>query len=694
MSHAMPAVSKGERSPVARASVILMGWAAFMIVTGGLILQPSNIGWMETGDGRQHLLGWLFYSRSEWAFPLGLNPAYGLDVSSALIYSDSLPILAIPLKALGTLFPDGGQYFGIWVLACFVLQACFAYKIAGFITADPILRVLIAGFAAFAPPMVWRLHGHISLVSHFLILAGFYLFLCSLTARRPLAFAVLLAAAAAIHSYLFVMVAAIWAASLLQSLWDKRVSFGAAAIEVALAIGLVVIVCWQVGYFSVDGGLQGGGYGLYRANLLTLIDPDGWSYVLKDILGRPGDYEGFNYLGLGILLLLAVSIPFAGRAARSIAHGLRRYPLPSLILLALALFAVTNDIGLASMTIAFPIPAQIDHLANIFRASGRMLWPAFYVITLAVLALAVTSFPRRTGIAVVAAALLVQIVDTSAGWSFRTRLTAEPRGTWETPMTDPFWAEAATVYRNARYVMPRNQAPQWDVIADYAARNGLGSGAFYLGRVDPHAQEAAEHRLLHALMTGRYESASLYFLEDGYAPLAAATLREGDLLSEVDGFFVVAPGWGHCGTCVQRPLPWAPEWLPVPVGLSANMLESANEGFLLYGWGPIEGHGAWSLGDRALLHFADPLPREFRIEFTARAFGPNAGEPFEMVVAGVSQTFLLDTEPTHVALRFEVPTDTATIEIRIPRPTSPRDLGINIDGRELGLGIIDFTISP
>jgi len=32
-----------------------------------------------------------------------------------------------------------------------------------------------AGLFLFAPPMIWRLHGHLSLVGHFIVLAALYL---------------------------------------------------------------------------------------------------------------------------------------------------------------------------------------------------------------------------------------------------------------------------------------------------------------------------------------------------------------------------------------------------------------------------------------------------------------------------------------------------------------------------------------
>ena len=97
---------------------LLLGAIAFFIVVGFEPLNPVNAGWiLGRLDPTQHYLGWLFYRNSEWTFPIGLNPLFGQDLSSSIVYSDSIPLLAIPFKLLGPLLPERFHYFGIWLLA-------------------------------------------------------------------------------------------------------------------------------------------------------------------------------------------------------------------------------------------------------------------------------------------------------------------------------------------------------------------------------------------------------------------------------------------------------------------------------------------------------------------------------------------------------------------------------------------------
>ena len=61
-------------------------------------LSFSNINWLYGGgDISNAQNGWLFFKSDEWRFPLGKNPSYGLEISSSIIFSDSVPLFAFIL---------------------------------------------------------------------------------------------------------------------------------------------------------------------------------------------------------------------------------------------------------------------------------------------------------------------------------------------------------------------------------------------------------------------------------------------------------------------------------------------------------------------------------------------------------------------------------------------------------------------
>lgn len=70
---------------------ILIGIAAFGVVVGWPILNPKFISWIHGSDPLKDYMGWAFYRFGPWTFPVGLNPNYGLGISSSILYSDSIP---------------------------------------------------------------------------------------------------------------------------------------------------------------------------------------------------------------------------------------------------------------------------------------------------------------------------------------------------------------------------------------------------------------------------------------------------------------------------------------------------------------------------------------------------------------------------------------------------------------------------
>lgn len=79
----------------------LIGAILFMLIYGVKILNPTYEDWLfEGGDLTQHYLGWIFYRRSDWHFPLGLIDNILGNIKISVMYTDSLPLFAIFFKLL------------------------------------------------------------------------------------------------------------------------------------------------------------------------------------------------------------------------------------------------------------------------------------------------------------------------------------------------------------------------------------------------------------------------------------------------------------------------------------------------------------------------------------------------------------------------------------------------------------------
>jgi len=530
---------------------LVLGVIAFFVIVGPKVLNPTNIAWLEAGDPATHYLGWLFYRNSEWEFPIGLNSSYGLELANSILYSDSNPLLAFLFKPFSFLLPDNFQYFGIWLLLCFIFQAWFGSKLVGLTTDSNLLRFLGAGLIVFAPPMLWRLHGHLSLVGHFFLVAALYLAFKANLKRRELTWGFLIAATALVHAYLLALVLAIWIADLSGRVIKKQVPVRSSIFEFVVLTLLVGLVCWQTGYFSVGVGTISGGFGFYRMNILSIVDSSGWSYILRDFPQAAGDYEGFNYLGLGIIFLLILSLPclFSGKIVRI--GAIAEYWHLVLLFIALSLFAASNTFAIGSVEFKYHLPNLFLELANIFRCSGRFFWPVFYTIIYLSIFFIIKSFDRRTAAVVLGLALIVQVVDTSAGWlSIRKKLMVQPSSAWSSPLVNPFWGDASKKYKKVRYIPIGNRSPKWESIAYYAGQNGLSTDAVYLARVSSHSVKSAQMLASEVLRTGDFQLDSLYILDDAaFRSALIAGNSDSDLFARVDGLNVVAPGWKNCADC-------------------------------------------------------------------------------------------------------------------------------------------------
>ena len=301
---------------------LLFGLLIFVYVTGGRILNPTSRDWLMIGDSATHYMGWEFFRHTsllQW--PLGLNPKLGLDISSSIAFTDSVPLAAFIFKPFNFLLPATFQYLGLWILVCFILQVYFAARLLSNFLTDQIQIAIGSIFIALSPVLLYRLvhdgYGHIALVSHFLILGALNLYF---TKKLKLLWWVLLfSCSILIQAYFIPMVAAIWIAKLIQYL---RHEGGSRLIVVKHFVVVAVATITTLitgGYVELGTNLFTGSTEVTDSNFpywfrwqpLSLIDiqttlSGTWSHFLSDQQELRGDVEGFSFLGGGIILLTSL----------------------------------------------------------------------------------------------------------------------------------------------------------------------------------------------------------------------------------------------------------------------------------------------------------------------------------------------------------------------------------------------------
>jgi hypothetical protein len=382
------------------------------------------------------------------------------------------------------------------------------------------------------------------------------------------------------------------------------------------------------------------------------------------------------------------------------------------VLAGLTLFALSNHIGIGTLSLTIPLPQSLIDRASILRSSGRMFWPVYYTLIAAGVAVVLRSHRERVAGGLLAAASLVQILDTRAGWKPQhDGYRIQSRSTCRSPLVSPFWAAAGASYHELRRVPLRHHADDYATFAAYAAERGLGTDSAYLARVDPTALQEAAERSEDAITTGNFDPDTLYVLDETHAELAAGTLdRRGDLLARVDGFFVLAPAWQkRKPPAAVTPLALGRRDIIPGIVLGHEVSFGAGgegERYLRSGWGAPEPWGVWAdAADAELSLPIVPGTSNLHVEVEAGALvAPRQStQQVECQING-SWSTLLEFSVEHntgwrtlpvpsAALEQSRESETLRVVFHMLNPVSPEALGLNADTRRLGMTLHRAKVS-
>ena len=99
------------------------------VISGLRIIHPKNTGWLVKGDGEMEIAWDFFRSQPIFQIPFGLNPKYGLEISTTVAFDTQIPIMSLLLHPLSPVLGERFQYIGIFLLFTFALNFYFASKI-------------------------------------------------------------------------------------------------------------------------------------------------------------------------------------------------------------------------------------------------------------------------------------------------------------------------------------------------------------------------------------------------------------------------------------------------------------------------------------------------------------------------------------------------------------------------------------
>lgn len=476
----------------------LLGGIAFVLIYGIKILNPLYTDWLLTGgDPSQHYLGWEFFRRSDWYFPLGLTDQLAYPLKTSVIYTDSIPIFAVFFKLFRSILPQQFQYFGIWGLLCFVLQGYFAAKILGERSSSKAVILVGTVFFIVSPVMLFRMYYHTALAAHWLILLAIYFYFKHEKEYRDIfkpvmQWGILGILIGSIHLYFVPMCGAILLGYILCSIWkERKVGIRFFYPGISFSVGLFLTI-YLLGGFSSGADTGTNNLGLFSFNLNAFLNPMSYSTLLKNTslwnwpFYTQGQYEGFSYLGMGIILLCACGIVLMvknifRRRKPSVYQVMTVLMSIGLIALAVSPTITWND----KLLLQLPYSSTIYKYWGIFGSCGRMTWPVVYFLMIfGITSIGNMKWKRKEiSCVVLILACLVQVVDLS-GQLYKRHENYSEKVVYQSPLAGTVWDDIISSGEYKHVVWVTHNVDYDDVIqvAVYAMKNDMTMGNFYFAR--------------------------------------------------------------------------------------------------------------------------------------------------------------------------------------------------------------------
>jgi hypothetical protein len=677
------------------ALIIGLGFVAWMFPVGRLFpLHPLDVA--MSGDAAQHAIGQRYFINDAWRWPLFDIPRLNAPEGANVALTDSIPLVAVLLKLLRAWLPAGFTVTESWVAIAFILQpvaAVFALRSAGERRFVPAAAISVIALSM--PTLLMRFVGtHEALCSHFLILFAIGLYFRQTAPGRGrrapgrIAVPALILASLLIHPYLLAMVTIMLAAAPLTLIMRRDRRWRGAAVCFVLSCLVTAIVALVLGY---GGSEPAPGFGIYSMNLLgpvqshfsTLL-PFDW----RDPTGGQG-YEGFQYLGLGVLVLavaaLAVSVMRSAGRTAIYAHG-------GLVLVCLALFAfaLSSRVYLGGHLLfgLKTVPLFIQQ----FRASGRFFWPVAYVIVIASIAALASRLRTPWLAALLAVCGALQVADTAlprnGGWRAEHQTEA-----WVIPRAAllPAFAAASRLSLWPLQNCAINSAgePAYMQTLLLASTVNLTTNTMYMSRFQ--ADNSCDSALV---LAAPWQPGELRVIAPPAPPVLRWLVPHGDTDCRQAGPLVACAE--PAGMLAGLPLPTP---FSLPRGVTLHPADRQLAEAMASGWSGVEPSGRWSLGTVARVMWdlppAEPPPASVTIQAMGLAPQPGGVQQVEIAANGQVLTVWDLPDQKDATLHINLPSDLTghlDLTFRVLTPVRPAARGMGQDTRALGMLLKTFRL--
>ena len=437
----------------------LIGILCFAVIYGLKIVNPFYDGWIFHGDMdlRQHYVGFCHFRTTPWHFPIGLIDTLSVPYSMSVVYTDSIPIFALVFKLLSGILPESFQYFGFFGLLSYTLMGGLSPVLIRRFTDNKMLCMEGSLFFTLSFPLLQRMYYHTALSAQWIIILALILWvytdITDKTQIKKLSvyWALIGILSVFIHSYFVFMTGIVLLAQVVDgyarlyikeknesAVNSKKIKLLTRVIKDNIQIILPLIcmgissfvILYLLGGFYGKGSVSGDGFGDFNANLSAYINPLGFSSIFKGFnLYGFFEYEGFAYVGAGIILILIcalVTIILEKNGKIKNADGkntiennvdewsdikLNKAVIFAFILLVLFASCFPSFSFGRFKLIGIPVPVFVRSMLGICRTNARFVWVGMYLILVAALWFVAKRFDRKYIQVIFTIAVLLQVVE-------------------------------------------------------------------------------------------------------------------------------------------------------------------------------------------------------------------------------------------------------------------------------------------
>ena len=486
-------------------------------------LDFNEYAWLFTGnDMSAHQIGWYFFKNDIWRFPIGSNPNFGDQIGNSIIFSDSIPLFAIFFKIFSFLLPAKFQYFSLWFIFCFFLQGILSYFLLLKLTTNKSLSFFSSIFLSIYPIFIYRIDWHPALFGQWLIILTVFLTLFQ-EEKKFSKWIFLLLISSLVHFYFTIISLITFNILKFFSLMKKKIKFKKYFGEIILIHTVLLIFMYFIGYFEVRAvDTVALGFGVYKMNLLSLIDPAitpinfKWSRFLPDLsLSKGEELEGFNYIGLGGLILFTISfvvLVLDQKIKDKLFKKFLTIEFFFLILIFLIL-SLSNNISLGNIEI---LKIQLNNylyaLLSIVRSSGRLFWFVSYLLVFLSIYIIHLKYKKKV-LFIFLPILFLQVFDISKSFEYFNKKKNLQKNIIE---NDSFWFnKELSNFEKILTTKPINYNKDFDKIAKLIEdKNFKKTNIIKLARVNRKKAAENRYKIIEELINKKLEKNTIYIIDN------------------------------------------------------------------------------------------------------------------------------------------------------------------------------------